>query len=614
MFEKNIAVKHRNSLFFAKMSDDEKKDLSREKNDERERALMNEQDRKERPEDQHDNLEQENKRSRSQSPAAPVQPEPPKKRNSLMKQQTISKNPVNKEEEEHRLQKQIEDQEIEKEKLFIPERKESDIETGMESDSPEVDRNNNDDKIEDEVFKSPETKGKDRLKPEKNVKSKSSRHKRSPSNSKTGTNNNTKETSRKKSTRPSLSPLKLDVDPHQHHHHNNASHTFSYPSQVHPKDTLYVEGMQGRTASTPLDTKMPKHTAFQNQRLVRRRKGRKCIQTIKVSIWVSSVFTLVFAFFYFFLHILLLVKVWDPVHSADPVATINSAAKIIDPGINFSGTLLPPLEEEPTDDHRHSREKSVLSLILMLLLSLHAFVFYLFSSRLEKSIRTIDNFHRFASSSERTSVGNIYRIYANQEYLGNEDEDPFVNEDLLSPTERSIPGEKQRHSSSTGCTGCSPISCRPICNDNHEYYDYKHDHHHQSHHNHRSGHHHHHHHHRHQHHSSSSSNGRKERRREKNYHPQYHVKRSHARSRMDTEMGISPRDRRRLMYSFFGLLLAILCLLIHSMIQLIFCLAVYSPFMDLMDCLLLVFSSFIIVFSVSFIFTASYYHRTSIYK
>lgn len=82
---------------------------------------------------------------------------------------------------------------------------------------------------------------------------------------------------------------------------------------------------------------------------------------------------------------------------------------------------------------------------------------------------------------------------------------------------------------------------------------------------------------------------------------------------MDEEMGISRRDRKTLMYSFFGVLTALLCLLIHTMVQFVFCVALYQPYMDLMDCLLLIFSAFIIIFSLTFIFIASYYHRKKIY-
>lgn len=380
------------------------------------------------------------------------------------------------------------------------------------------------------------------------------------------------------------------------------------------KDTLYVDGLTSRAVSsavvTPMEGKPAAKSVFLNTKSlypITKAKGRRCVQSIKISLWVCSVFTIVFAFFYFFLHVLLLVKVWDPAHSAlDVDSSPSIVRRIIDPGIN-AGTSLPPLESLPEtkhEDHRHSKAKSVLSLILILVLSFHSTLFYLFSSKLAKSVRTIDNFHRFASTNERSSVGNIFKIYANDDDL-----EPFSP---VSPTPPLIP---VKHRSSSGCnTGCSPISCRvnashrghhhePRYHDNYFNYDHPSSHHHHD--------HHYHHHHRHHDHSDHSSKGRNHMH---HRHPQFHVKTSRARSRIDKEMGITSRDRKYLMLSFFGLLIAILCLLIHSMIQLIFCLAVYSPFMDLMDCLLLILSSFIIIFSLSFIFAASYYHRQTLYN
>jgi hypothetical protein len=373
------------------------------------------------------------------------------------------------------------------------------------------------------------------------------------------------------------------------------------------KESLYVDGLTSRAASTavtPIEAKgVAKQVLLKSKTLPpTKAKGRRCIQTIKVSIWVTSVFTVVFAFFYFFLHVLLLVKVWDPVHSSDvvtPSAALSSES--ISKGINYAGTNPPVVildSEDKHEDHRHSKEKSVLSLILILVLSFHSTLFYIFSSKLGKSIRIIDNFHRFATPYARHSVNNIFKVYNNED-----DIDPF------SPTESN-----DRNRSSIGCTlGCSPISSH-----NHDYgtrtggghYD-------------RDGNyfnydhapvpphnpHHHSHHHSHEDHSAS-----KRRKLSHQRHPQYHIKRSRARSRIDKEMGISSRDRKYLMFSFFGLLIAILCLLIHTMIQLIFCLAVYSPFMDVMDCLLLILSCFIILFSLAFIFTASYYHRQTLYN
>lgn len=339
----------------------------------------------------------------------------------------------------------------------------------------------------------------------------------------------------------------------------------SRPSMIALPENLYVDGLTSRAASTavtPLEAKSVAKQVYLKS--LPKAKGRRCIQTIKVSIWVTSVFTVVFSFFYFFLHVLLLVKVWDPVHS-----------EVLDPGTSYTGTSL--MESDiKHEDHRHSKEKSVLSLILILALSFHSTLFYLFSSKLAKSIRIIDNFHRFASPFERHSVGNIFKVY-------NNDVEPF------SPN-----GSAYRQSS--GCAlGCSPISCRASKHHRGGHYDrdgnfFNYDDRHET---------------RHETRKRRQSNQR---------HPQYLIKKSRARSRIDKEMGISSRDRKYLMLSFFGLLIAILCLLIHTMLQLIFCLAVYSPFMDVMDCLLLLLSCFIIVFSVSFIFTASYYHRQTIYN
>lgn len=252
--------------------------------------------------------------------------------------------------------------------------------------------------------------------------------------------------------------------------------------------------------------------------------GRRWLSTLKLSVWVTTVFTLVFSFFYFFLHVLLLVRVWDPVHEQTPntnqiIAEISRelARGRIGNEDEEETTYgpLPPLNYEHSDDHRHSREKSIMSMTLILVLSLHSISFYLFSTTLATCIRTIDQF--------------VLRSPPPHDALDN-------------------------------------LSIETL------YYRL-------------SGHH----------------------------PPQAFEPRSRARSRMDEEMGVSKRKRRSLMISFFGLVLALLSLLVLVMVQLVFCIALYSPFMDLMDCLLLIFSCIIMCCSIGFIFAASYFHRKTLY-
>lgn len=254
--------------------------------------------------------------------------------------------------------------------------------------------------------------------------------------------------------------------------------------------------------------------------------GRRWLSTLKLSVWITTVFTLVFAFFYFFLHVLLMVRVWDPVHESnrDTQQIISEISRELsrdrlavseDEDDNSITSLPPLLPSEHTDDHRHSREKSIMSLTLILVLSFHSITFYLVSTTLASCIRTIDQFV------------------------------------LRSPPPRD---------------GLDNLSIETL------YYRL-------------SGHH----------------------------PPQAFEARSRARSRIDEEMGVSKSKRRALMLSFFGLVLALLALLVLVMVQLVFCIALYSPFMDLMDCLLLIFSCAIMCCSIAFIFAASYFHRKTLY-
>lgn len=259
--------------------------------------------------------------------------------------------------------------------------------------------------------------------------------------------------------------------------------------------------------------------------------GRRWLSSLKLSVWITTVFTLVFSFFYFFLHVLLLVKVWDPVHEQAP-DTNQLIAEIsrelvrdrmvnVEDGEEGTTDLISSVTNsninsnyEHTDDHRHSREKSIMSLTLILVLSFHSISFYLFSTTLASCIRTIDQFV------------------------------------LRSPPHDALDN----------------LSIETL------YYRL-------------SGHH----------------------------PPQAFESRSRARSRMDEEMGVGKSKRRSLMLSFFGLVLALLSLLVLVMVQLVFCIALYSPFMDLMDCLLLIFSCAIMCCSIGFIFAASYFHRKTLY-
>ena len=299
--------------------------------------------------------------------------------------------------------------------------------------------------------------------------------------------------------------------------------------------------------------------------------GRKWMTSIKLSLWFTSVFTFVFCFFYFFLHVLLLVKVWDPVHTEPPVrdagSQIDQFIDTLESDARHSSDLKAvagaAAADLPIDDHRHSREKSIMSLILVLVLSFHSIIFYVFSSTLSKSIRTIDSYHK---SLLDPALPPVYSI------------------DPLAGHHSSHHHHHHRHSSSAaGMTS----AVAPSGGQTHAGFQ--------------------------RHYRHPSSSNWKPHSLAEDHHEQYYYRKSRTRSRMDEEMGISRRDRRLLMYSFFGVLIALLCLLIHVMIQFVFCLALYAPHMDLMDCLLLIFSSFIIMFSLSFIFIASYYHRKKIY-
>lgn len=304
----------------------------------------------------------------------------------------------------------------------------------------------------------------------------------------------------------------------------------------------------------------------------RKSNGRKWMTSIKLSLWFTSVFTFVFCFFYFFLHVLLLVKVWDPVHTDPPVRDAGSQVDQFIDSLDPDGTV--PADEEVVDDHRHSREKSIMSLILVLVLAFHSIIFYVFSSTLSKSIRIIDTYHNsLLIDPAGVASPPVYSI------------DPLPGQHSSAHHHHHHSHHHHRHSSSVAPGGVASVP--PSVGQSNSGFQ--------------------------RHYRHPSSSHWKQSSLAEHHHEQYYHRKSRTRSRMDEEMGISRRDRHLLMYSFFGVLTALLCLLIHVMVQFVFCLALYQPYMDLMDCLLLIFSSFIIIFSLTFIFIASYYHRKKIY-
>lgn len=391
---------------------------------------------------------------------------------------------------------------------------------------------------------------------------------------------------------------------HTHGHHNHTSQAHEDEHEDHPPRTSIVDRNMNhesliRKSLIPVSSMSPADPNNNNNNNSHPRSrheshsskwsmksnGRKWLTSVKMSLWFTSVFTFIFCFFYFFLHVLLLVKVWDPVHTEPPV---RDAADQVDQfmqslsnvgenseavkGFIISGKASGHEKEEVIDDHRHSREKSILSLILILVLSFHSIMFYIFSSTLSKSIRKIDSYHRdllFHASIDPP----VYSI------------DPTMTSSHHHPHHHhNSHHHHHRHSSTTGLTHASNTGTGSSGGGQFP-----------------------------RHYRETSTWKLQHSMPEDVHHEQYYYRKSRARSRLDQEMGITRRDRHILMYSFFGVLIALLCLLIHVMIQFVFCLALYQPFMDLMDCLLLIFSSFIIIFSLTFIFIASYYHRKKIY-